>query len=116
MKTINNVTLYACDHCGKRFQTKYAHDYHEAHKCRKNPNNQHKCFEGNLDCQHLETIKDEYDINEEGFQLYCKRFYCKAINRQMYTYRLSDRHYIKPNIEGVRMPTQCELYEKREQL
>ena len=116
MKTITNVTLYACDHCGKRFHTKRAHDYHEAHKCKKNPNNQHMCFGfgGYNDCKHLDKNDGVVVFNDGEIECSHKTFTCKISGKDMFTYRLSDRRRASTHINGIRMPIECEFYEKRE--
>lgn len=111
MKIIPNRTLYACDHCGKRYQIKSACLYHEQHKCYRNPNNQHICFDN---CKFFKQIEEEttqsnYDGSEYQFKY--KTFWCEKHHQEMYSYRINDKHFLKPFIGGVRMPLDCSKYE-----
>lgn len=111
MKILTNRTLYACSFCGKKYQSSSACLYHEEHKCHANPNNQHICFET---CKHLERIESsttEYGYTGAETEMKFKTFRCKKHDQEMYSFRLSKRHFLKPFIGGIRMPLDCSDYE-----
>lgn len=111
MKELKNRTLYACDHCGKRYQTKRGCLYHEQYKCIKNPNNQHKCFEN---CKHLvrETkTETNYDYLGGEHEWSYNTFLCAITDEQMHTFRLSEKHNLYYVLNSVRMPLECDNYE-----
>ncbi len=82
MKTIENITIYKCDHCGKELKRKHAMEKHEK-CCWNNPDNNHICFNN---CHHLirKNItlgigKDEYISGEPITKTY-NGFYCSLKN------------------------------------
>lgn len=114
MIEIPNVTLYACSHCGRKFMRKHLAVYHEQHKCQKNPNNDHICFEGH-GCKFLEKqdcIVGEDDFGNEytsGTNFYCT----KHDGQELFTYRQSKRkRFFLENIsaDALRMPIDCADY------
>jgi len=56
MIVAENVTVYKCEHCGKKLFRKYAMANHEA-KCNSNPINIPACY----GCQFLEQIETTYE-------------------------------------------------------
>lgn len=67
-------------------------------KCRRNPNNRHKCFEY---CKHLKM--DKCGIN--------KTFECLKTGELMFSYKAEHRglDFVIKNL--VRMPLECNLHE-----
>jgi hypothetical protein len=55
MKVIENITLYKCDYCGKKYQKKHFCEAHEL-KCASNPANYMACTE----CDHAEKREMKY--------------------------------------------------------
>ena len=114
MKALTNKTIYACDHCGKKYIAANQCKYHEAHKCWENPNNKHKCFFGN-GCKNL--VKGTREFSEVH---YCETvynydtFFCRVSEQEMYSYRLSNRMPIYQWCDGERMPLECEHYEEND--
>lgn len=111
MKILPNRTLYACDHCGKRLQSKTACLFHEDHKCFENPNNQHICFESCKFLEKIEKYETEYGYNGSEIEIKINTFHCKKHDQEMYSYRLNKKSFLKPFIGGVRMPLDCKDYE-----
>lgn len=105
MKT-QQETVFRCEFCNKPMFSKGHMTLHER-MCRKNPNNQHKCF------QYCEWLCR--DTSEDGFTFfYCANENCELYDKYLYSYKL-DRNYLgKQRIKGenlVRMPLKCEHYE-----
>lgn len=101
MQVLTNQTIYKCDHCGKKSFTRLTH--HE-HYCKKNPDNQHKCFEF---CKHLHKDK------VEGSTV----FTCRVKKIDLYSYIAERRRYHeKGYMTGFeeRMPLSCaDYYDER---
>ena len=93
-------SVYRCDHCNRAIVSKGSMALHER-MCKKNPNNQHQCFEF---CNHLN--KEEAYNGEISFTCY------KRPDIELYSYKL-ERFKSKAErmIDKERMPLQCELYE-----
>lgn len=76
MKIIENITLYKCEHCGKKYQKRFYCVEHEK-VCRKNPINHRPCF--SCGCLDMRTIEyGDYDPNSDipqatGNALYCTK-------------------------------------------
>ena len=113
MKEIPNITLYACDHCGKKYQRKHHCAHHEQYMCRKNPNNQHACFCG-ADCDHLKREKETeylYHYNGSEAEMNYTTFRCAKTDEEMYTYRMHERRALYQFVSGKRMPIKCKHFE-----
>lgn len=105
-------TLYFCDFCGKHYLNKVFGRHHEVY-CRKNPNNQHKCFE----CINLSIYCDQNDDDE----IMSTEFTCTAKHIELYSY-VAERKANSPReywskgyfqeIVSVltRMPLECDLF------
>jgi len=97
-----NMDVHLCSHCNKLYQRKHACLKHEPH-CKKNPANQHKCFEF---CANLERLRlidgDEYSAVEYT------QFRCSVTGNDMWSY-IAERRGI--SCDGVRMPLECEHYD-----
>lgn len=63
MKVIENVTLYKCDHCGKKLQRKHAMEAHEK-KCSSNPENDRMCSS----CIFLEKVNISYEPHVQSYE------------------------------------------------
>lgn len=117
MKIKENVTLYICEHCNKKYQVKKACEKHEIY-CFKAPDNYHKCFQH---CKHLIKEVEIYDIGNhyDGSEFYQKRcgFKCAVTGQYMYSF-IAERtdnipvynEYIEESREYIRMPLECDLY------
>ena len=109
MRVKENVTLYYCSHCSKRYEKEYACVKHE-HWCSSNPKNFKIC--GN-DCQHLEEVKVEYyDYSDRPVN--AKGFYCKAKEINIYPLVVERKGLVEKYPETFEdaepMPKECKLY------
>jgi hypothetical protein len=109
MKT-EQRTVFICEYCQKKMFGKGAMVRHEKY-CKKNPNNQHKCFQW---CKHLEMEKIR-EVDEMG--MYNRTWFtCKAKqNQAMYSYKF-EKNTSKPKDElnGLeRMPLECEHFKSQ---
>lgn len=113
MKIKENVTLYICEYCKKRYLIKYACISHELY-CNDNPENRTACS-GCLNCQ--ETKKDYiqhgnfdgYDI-EEGRQ--ANAFHCSVKDVGIYPVKVIKKGLLKRYPESfvgdIQMPKECD--------
>lgn len=102
MRKIPNRTLYRCDHCTAYRLSADAAEYHERF-CKRNPNNQHKCF----GCKFLAVAKG---TASDGRSL--KSFSCEALNKPLYSYVAEKRGLRGLLPEGSeRMPLVCPTYQ-----
>jgi hypothetical protein len=116
MKIKENVTLYICDHCGKKYQVKNAAIIHEQF-CFRNPVNTHKCFEH---CDHLIKGKEifAFDDHPMGGEFSVSRtsFQCGISGKYMYSFIAEKRNIVpvyndvEESREYERMPLQCDDY------
>lgn len=105
MKVVENVTIYQCEHCGKKQYRKSDMSFHEKW-CKKNPNNDHKCFQH---CVHLIKGREEIDSEMEWPTTRCT-FQCNVTKKFMFS-AIAERRKIVPLLENVeRMPLQCPFY------
>jgi len=100
--------IYRCYHCNKPSIYKGAMTTHER-MCKKNPNNQHKCFQY---CKYLtkdrKIIYDEYGNVESNYS----HFLCEKLNLNLYSYKLERNYVTRKMIDNlIRMPLQCDSYE-----
>ena len=115
MKEIKNVTLYKCDHCGKKLQRKHAMVNHEA-KCRSNPNNIKACF----DCEYIDRVAIEYYSDFEWDDGPCQStaFMCTKKGVFMYPPKLEHSARGIPDITTYKgneitqesMPIECDYF------
>ena len=120
MKTIENVTLYKCDFCGKKMQRKHAMIEHEK-KCSHNPLNKRKCLEF---CENLVRVEifvepsvQTYTQSDELVKSSC--FKCKAKNIFMYSPKIEHSNrgvpdYVLHNEKEIiqePMPLHCDLFD-----
>ncbi len=106
MKIIENVTVFQCDHCGKKQFRKCDMTQHEKW-CFKNENNKHKCFQY---CKHL--IRSKEFIEEGGYQMKTV-FTCGVTKKNMFSYKAERRKISHYTPDAERMPLKCEFYEDR---
>jgi hypothetical protein len=109
MITTKNVTVYKCEHCGKKLFRKHAMEKHEKF-CYRNPANRHICFEG---CEYLkrEDIKDECG----GGPVYRRvGFTCTKLKKPLYSYVAEKRGLLERFPDDFddceRMPLECPHY------
>lgn len=112
MITIENTTLYKCEHCRKKYEKKLACELHEQW-CVKNPKNFAKCG----GCTYLEEKKktiyrDAYDGEHSS---YSRMFYCNKKQVEVYPLkvaRLNLPHKYPEDFEGaIQMPAKCDDFE-----
>ena len=105
MKTIENVTLYACDHCGKKYQRQHACQNHEQW-CSKNSNNKHQCF----NCVHLSKEQEWGNQSPDDTEPRGKvHFYCdseQCSSNLLYSFKAEKIKHDDVLI-GDRMPLVC---------
>lgn len=109
MKKIENVVLWQCEHCKKKYQHRGHGQWHETH-CKLNPNNKHKCFEN---CKFLEAIKQVASADDHGNNgVYVKGFHCTKKDVSLYSYVAERKRLLrhKDFVGELRMPTECEDY------
>ena len=108
MKTLLNRTVYQCDHCTTKRFTKAAALRHEQY-CKKNPHNQHACF----DCKHLVRTTEEAAVGEDGKLITSKRtvFHCGRFDKDLYSYVAERKNILQHVGDAERMPTTCRGHE-----
>lgn len=101
--------VYTCVFCGKYYISKHHAKTHEDF-CKKNPNNQHACFDF---CTHL---KRNSILTEDGHITY---FTCEAKDgKKMFSYKAEKFIKLYPSINNLdisgaeRMPLTCELFKE----
>lgn len=105
---ITETTVYECGFCGKKQYRKCDMSKHEKW-CKKNPNNDHKCFQY---CTHLVRDREIFD-DTEGYEKTRRTFTCSLLNKKMYSY-IAERRGIVSNLSGCeRMPLECDFYKDR---
>ncbi len=110
MKIRENITIYQCDFCGKKYLIEHFCKSHEE-KCKKNPDNFRICHS----CDNLEQIETEYyydTFQGEGVRT-VKVFHCKV--KKEYLYPASVGHseygaYEFGDIENNPMKSECDEY------
>ncbi len=80
MKTIEIVTLYKCEFCGKTLRRKHAMARHEL-LCYSNPKNDTLC----LSCHHLDSKFTMVEDSHYGGQKSATIFFCKKHNHFLHT-------------------------------
>jgi hypothetical protein len=105
---ITTANIYQCDHCGKRQFRLCDMSRHEKW-CKKNPNNQHTCYQY---CKHLIKEEEEY----QGSDYVGKRtiFKCAVTEQKMYSYIAEKKKLPIVKEDGnIRMPLECDKYESQ---
>lgn len=103
--------IYKCEYCRKLYQIKKACEAHEP-KCRKNPANKQRCYDG---CKHL--VKKEviyYQDTYDGTHEFKKEIlYCKAKKEGVYPYWINGllQEDIHDEIPNNVMPKECGAFE-----
>ena len=120
MKVLENINLYVCEHCKKRYLKKHACEIHEI-LCYSNPENFRACSH----CIHLEetTIDYEKDIIRCGENLgvifdtetrKAKTFHCKKLDKLMYPFKAEKKGLIEMYPETFenqeQMPKTCDQF------
>jgi len=106
MKIIENVTVFQCEFCGKKQYRKNDMSLHEKW-CKKNPKNDHKCFQH---CVHLIKSREEIDCDREWPSTRCT-FQCNVTKKFLYS-SIAERRKIVPLLDKSveRMPLECRFY------
>ena len=95
MQVIKSKDIYVCEWCRKKYLAEHNCRYHEEFMCYMNPNNQHKC----TSCSHLAKMEkqDKYIDSYDHVQTFnFTTYFCRHLNTEMYTYKLSDRKRLRP--------------------
>lgn len=122
MRVKENITLYICEHCKKRYEVKPAAERHELY-CFRNPANFHACFKH---CKHLIKDKEKFDEDPHGgwatTDMERVSFQCAITKQFMYSFVAERRNCVpvyndwEEDREYIRMPLECEHYEYGENL
>jgi len=112
-----NVTIYKCEHCGKRYVREYYAAQHES-MCRKRPENSIACFEG---CKFLEkktVTLWKQDCNGYGQSTNTDILYCKKKKCGVYPYWIKGYDGADLRDKGsdedmlnIRAPHECKSYD-----
>ena len=103
------VPVFTCDHCGKKQFRKSDMSRHEKW-CKKNPNNDHKCFQF---CKHLIKGEEEYEgVNYDEVFIGKKTvFQCALTKQKMYSFIAERKKLPVVNeSDAIRMPLKCDSY------
>jgi hypothetical protein len=105
MIEIKNVSIFKCEFCGKKSFRKCDTTRHEKF-CRKNPINNHLCFN---ECRNLVRSEEEY----AGYDYIGKKsvFTCGLSGQRMFSYIAERKRLPVVNEkDAVRMPLICDKY------
>lgn len=113
MKIKENVTLYICEHCGKKYFLKYWCEKHED-KCSSNPKNFTDCsfckFLEQRDMQFIEFVSTPYGEHEEERSI--TAFWCDFKKHWVYPRHIVnnpiDSSNIDYEIDNEPMPNKCD--------
>ena len=98
---IKTKKVYYCKFCNKHMLSAGFMTIHELH-CRKDPKNQHKCFQY---CKHLIKKRDMERTD----------FYCEITKKHMYSYKVENKDWFcnggSDFSEHIRMPLECKYYD-----
>jgi hypothetical protein len=119
MKTLENITIYKCDHCSKKLFRKHAMTNHE-NKCSQNPKNIRACF----DCAMCESVKIKYEPEPQiydGDLSESTAFKCMSKNVFMYPPKMeysekgipSYVEYQNEEISQEKMPLTCDIKKRQ---
>lgn len=87
-----NITVYICQHCKKRYFKKYACEKHEV-ACYSNPENFRAC----TGCDHLDEIKNKVPFDTfdgESFRTF-KSFRCKVFDKILYPFKVEAKGLVE---------------------
>jgi hypothetical protein len=110
MNIKENITLYICDHCNKRYEIKKACEKHES-VCLKNPKNWRTCFR----CKHFE--KKEVDVYfsqpwASTDAIYKRKInFCNLKKIGLVPPLTTKEPYDLIGFENEEMPKKCEIFE-----
>lgn len=106
-----NITVYICQHCKKRYFKKHAAELHEP-MCYSNPENVRACSH----CVNLEETTNTYywdTWNGEASRT-VKAFKCKILEKMMYPFKAEKKglidKYPESFEEQIPMPKTCEHF------
>lgn len=116
--------VYYCDHCNKRYLSKYWVDQHEKW-CLHNPENKRAC----CGCKHLDKVEHiEYEYhayNGQEFKIKYTAFVCNKYKKGVYPISTERKvkefgHHPFEEIDGgyfpnEPMPKECEGFEKTDE-
>lgn len=112
MITTENVTIYKCEFCKKKYFRKHACEGHEKY-CSSNPENEKACS----GCVFLEETKVEYDVDNYEYGGYQTRYSngFKCLKKDQLLYPLKAERLDLPNRypetfeDQLPMPKDCDL-------
>lgn len=114
MIVTENVTMYKCEHCPKRYYRKQDILKHEFN-CSRNPKNFSACHS----CVHLEETEVEYVYYTEEESIIKKTtgFHCNKLNKDMYPFKAAKKglpiKYPKTFKDQIQMPSACDFKEEK---
>lgn len=104
-----NVTLFICQHCRKRYQVKRSCENHEQW-CKNNPDNWAKCG----GCTYLQEKQKEIWPDDRENPKQSKSFFCRKKQIEVYPLivaRLKLPEKYPDDFEGAeRMPKECDFF------
>jgi len=111
MKKIENITIYKCDFCKKKYEKQQACEKHEKY-CTKNPENHSICS----GCIYLEEKKEEIDNGDSWYAgRMVKYFFCKKHNQRMHPLKCErtgiTEKYPEQFEESILFPKECADFE-----
>lgn len=116
MITIENTTIYKCEHCRKKYEIKRHCEAHEL-KCVKNPENFIRC----IDCAHSEKRTMNYNkwipcliYGEKESDAQIEAYWCTQKKHWVYPHTKVNNpifaHDIEREIPNEPMPKECDMY------
>ncbi|MES2382503.1 MAG: hypothetical protein V4538_15760 [Bacteroidota bacterium] len=111
MKIKENVTLYICEHCRKKYQKENFCIQHEF-DCTKNPKNFAAC----QGCDFIKSTKTTvyYDMFDGEHSISCNSFFCDKLQKGVYPYKVVRTGILDKHPETfedqIQMPVTCEFF------
>lgn len=111
MKIKENVTLYICEHCKKKYQKENFCINHEEN-CTKNPNNTAACS----GCAFIKYTKKTvyYDMFDGEHERTCNSFFCEKLQKGLYPHKVVRSGILDKHPETfeneIQMPNICEFF------
>ena len=117
MKILENITLYKCEYCGKKYQLKHFCELHEK-RCPSNPDNYMAC----INCENavkkemifikeVAYFSENYGVGFTDEERKINAFWCNAKNHWIYPATKCNNPILQENIideiKNEPMPKEC---------